>query len=188
MAGDTLDLPLYKEYAPLCIPAQDHYICEDGRIKCLPGWQGDLCQVNYAKSAKLSKIQFIWLVAALYFLSTTELEMSEDGQNVQWRQKARKTRIHSTCSCFPCIEEGRGQYDCLSSQDATKTINMGLWVISWRELGEVMEKECWRWQRICWCVEGGALSLCTNLLTAPLPTFVCSKQKASDRAVWAVGN
>jgi hypothetical protein len=54
MAGDTLDLPLYKEYAPLCIPAQDHYICEDGRIKCLPGWQGDLCQVNYAKSAKLS--------------------------------------------------------------------------------------------------------------------------------------
>jgi hypothetical protein len=39
-------------------------------------------------------------------------------------QKSR--RFYSTCSCFPCIEEGRGQYDCLSSQYATKTIKWDL--------------------------------------------------------------
>ncbi len=49
--------------------------------------------------------------------------VGKDGQEVQLRQKARKSRcIYSTCSYFQCIEEGRGQYDCLSSQDVTKTI------------------------------------------------------------------
>ncbi len=42
----------------------------------------------------------------------------------------------------------------------TKTIKMGLWVISWRELGGMVERVSWRWHWICWCAEKGALSLC----------------------------
>ncbi len=86
--------------------------------------------------------------------------VGKDGQKVQWRQKARKTRrSYTICSCFPCIEQGRGQHDCLSSQYATKTKKMGL-ELSGDERWKGWWKECWRWQWICWCVERGALSLC----------------------------
>ncbi|XP_075155813.1 C901 [Haematobia irritans] len=47
--GKQANVPLWKQRA--CEKAQkqkanSHYICDDkGDVKCLPGWQGDLCQV-----------------------------------------------------------------------------------------------------------------------------------------------
>ncbi len=78
-----------------------------------------------------------------------------------------------TPSPSPAIGEGRDPRECLSSQEATNIVRMGLWVISWQTLGGgggVCSE--WQWISLCLTERVHCRSTWHNLLVAlhKLPT------------------